>query len=314
MERTFDLVVVGAGRRGLFAALRAKRERPNDRVLVVDAAPFPGGAIRTLRSNGFVLELGPFAFARAELDPILGLLERPPTPIGCAVTTGSVFTGTGLVDALVDPLPVCFPTGAEELIQACRRELGPRLALGRRVIGVTPAAVGWRIELGGESPTSIESQQVVLATPLADASRLMAALDRELPTAADRIPTAPSAFVYLGGERSETRELVGYGIVPADGLDTRVAEMIFCDVAFPGRALPGRRLVRCELRGPAAAQNDDVVIGAALSELRRWAGTTASFAFTRIHRFADPIEDAATVECRVRLQGIAARVPGLTLA
>lgn len=314
MRDVFDVVVLGAGRRGLTAALQTLRDRPEAGVLVVDAAPSPGGGMRTLRSNGFVCELGAFAFDPAEVAPTLALLARPPSPVECLTRHGAVFTGSGLVEVRVDPLPVSFAAGTEELAQACRRALGPRLWLGRRAERVQPATSGWQIELGGESKVVIAAEQVVIATSTSEAARMLGALDRELQALALRLRTETRAFAFLGGHRTESPELVGYGIVPAEGVESPVAEVIVCDAAFPGRALPGRRLVRCEVRGPLPGEVDAAVLAAAEHELRRWTGTAAPFPFTKLHRFATAVDDAALVECRARLHGLVARATGLSLA
>ena len=81
---------------------------------------------------------------------------------------------------------------------------------------------------------------------------------------------------------------------------------------FPNRALPGRVLVRCEVVGPDLAGDDEAVLTAAERELRRWTGCRGHFGFTKLRRFAVEVIDGAWVECRARLQGIAARTPGLT--
>ena len=43
-----------------------------------------------------------------------------------------------------------FPSGSEELVQACRRELGDTLWLGREVNAVQPTEAGWQVTLAGE--------------------------------------------------------------------------------------------------------------------------------------------------------------------
>ena len=77
----YERIVAGAGRRGLTAALRCRREQPSASLLVVEGAPWPGGSLRTQRTNGYVCELGAFAFAAQELAPLLALLPRAPTPL-----------------------------------------------------------------------------------------------------------------------------------------------------------------------------------------------------------------------------------------
>jgi protoporphyrinogen oxidase len=313
----FDQVVLGAGLAGLLAALRQRRTAPDARLLVVDAAPRAGGAVQTLRSNGFVCELGPFAFAREEVAPLLAALQRPPTPIEPlpAGRSGSRFTGAALAPVAVAPLPVAFASGNEALVQACRRELGPTLRLGRAVTAIRAGDGGVELELGGETPTRCAADRLTLALPTAAAARLLAPYDRDLLPTAARLGGTPRAFVFLGGHGGDAPELRGYGIVPDDGIDTEVAEAIFCTQAFAGRALPGRCLVRLELAAAPAGVSDAALAATAVQELRRWTGTTADFPFTKVHRFAaDADTAAAAAECRARLHAAAARLGGVTIA
>jgi len=313
MQSRIDTLVLGAGMRGLVAALRAMRQSPAGTLLVVDAAPRPGGSLRTQRSNGFSCELGPFAFAPEAIAEPLALLASPPRTIAAAVTTGQVFTANGLVATTVDPVPVSFASGAEELAQAIRRELGNRLLLGRAATVVSPQENGFRVTLGGESPTTLEASRLVLALPLRETAGLLGAFDHALPGVADRLRAEPRAFVFLGGDASAMRERTGYGIVAADDVASPLREAIHCDLVFPGRALPGRGLVRCEIGDAGLAADDEATTKTATNELRAWTGTRAAFPFTKVHRFHDDLHDGAAAECRVRLHAIAAAVSDLIL-
>lgn len=303
----FDHVVLGAGLRGLEAALRWRRERPDASLLAVDAAPRPGGSVRTQRSNGFVCELGPFAFAREEVEPLLALLARAPgllEPLPGA-RRGARCDGAGLVPVDVAPLPVSFATGNEELPQACRRELGPALRLGRTAAALRPTADGVEIDLAGEAPGTLLAGRLTMALPLQAVASLLAPFDRQLPLVADRIGAERRAFVHLGGTSPGLRALHGYGIVAAEGAATPMAEAIFCTRVFPRRALGGRALVRVELAPPAeAADDDDALTALAVAELERWTGVRAAPDFVRVDRGTAGLEDAAAVECRARLRAI----------
>jgi protoporphyrinogen oxidase len=311
----YDRVVVGAGLTGLQAALAAQRAAPGAPLLVVDAAPQPGGGVATQRSNGFVCELGPFAFTRDELVPLLELLVAPPPllPAQPAAAFGAVFRAGALERIPVDPEPVACRTGNEELVQACRRQLGAALRLGRAVTAVTPRAAGWTLELGGEVPATAHAAQLLLAVPVAVAAQLLAGLEPALASAAASLQTEPAAFVFLGGLTADHGEVSGYGVLPAEGEPSAVAEAIFCTEAFAQRALPGRCLVRCELTGPAAVGDDSALVATATAELVRWTGVSGPWPFTKVHRFTRPVVDAAHAECRARLLGLAARAPGLVV-
>ncbi|MCC7395807.1 MAG: FAD-dependent oxidoreductase [Planctomycetes bacterium] len=309
-----DLLVVGAGRTGLTAALTALRARPTLRLAVVDALPQPGGTMRTQRSNGFLCELGPFAFAREEVTPLLDLLPAPPRLIECLESgrRGLLITPGGAQPIAVEPLPVSFAAGNEELPQACRRALGPALRLGREVVAITPAGDRFLVELGGEVRHALTTSELLLAVPPPAAGRHLGNFDPALAEVAQRCESRQVAYAWFGGDRGQAPTLVGYGAVPREDLPSPLAEAICCDQVFPGRALPGRFLVRCELTTPPAS--DDEALNTAATELRRWTGTTAAFGFQKLHRFAVPVLDGAWVECRMRLQHLPRRVPGLRLA
>ncbi|MCA8951849.1 MAG: FAD-dependent oxidoreductase [Planctomycetes bacterium] len=309
-----DGVVLGAGLRGLGAALRWP-VRPGETVRIVDRQSRAGGSVRTQRSNGFVCELGPFAFEEAAIAPLLEVLERPPAVLASGCDTGAVFDGARLNPCPVEPRPVSFAGGCEDLVQACRRELGDRMWLGREAVEIRPAdSGGFAIALGGEVPATLTARQLVLALPMANAARLLAGFDRALVDVADRLEREPRAFVFLGGLTRDCRELAGYGIAPAEDVPSAAVEAIFCGNVFPGRCLPDRALVRVELAGDPAQGDDAALAERAVAELRRWTGTAAEFPFVKVHRFETIARDATRAECRARFAGIAARAPGLAMA
>ncbi|MBL9077255.1 MAG: FAD-dependent oxidoreductase [Planctomycetes bacterium] len=307
---TFDHVVVGAGLRGLAVALRRRRERPDGSLLVVDAAPQAGGRVRTQRSNGFVCELGPFAFAGDAIDPVLACLAHAPRPIEPlpGALRGSRLEAAGLVAIDVVPAPRSFATGNEELPQACRRELGSALRLARAVAAVRPTAHGIEVDLAGEARSTIRCRQLTLALPPEAAAPLLAPFDPQLPAVAEQIPTEHRAVVHLGGTSAGLLALQGYGITVAAGADTPLAEVVYCTRVFPRRALGTRALVRIELRADAA-DGEDATSALAITELGRLTGTQPAPEFVRVHRTRHRIEDAVTVEYRARIQAVARQWP-----
>lgn len=309
-----DLLVIGAGLRGMNTALSRRRHQPDARVLVVDRKPWPGDDVQSQRSNGFVCELGPFAFADTELAPHLELLARPPRVVAARPRTGWLFDGHERIEAAVEPPPCSFPTGCEELVQAYRRELDGSLRLGREVVRIEPDESGAiACELGGEVPQRVVARQVSVAIAPAAAAPLLAAFDPRLAEVAGDVRRQRRAFVFLGGLASETTGLTGYGVLPTEGLDTPLAEAIFCSEVFERRALDGRSLVRVELTA-APDLDDTALVALATAELRRCTGTNATFPFAKVHRFDVRDADGAAVECRVRLEDLAARLPALEIA
>ncbi|MFO0390635.1 MAG: FAD-dependent oxidoreductase [Planctomycetota bacterium] len=323
LDNDFDALVLGAGGRGLAAALRLRAAAAAStavppRLLVVDAAPAPGGSIRTQRTNGYVCELGPFAFAAADLAPLLAMLPQAPSPLPClpAARAGWLRTPAGNLPAPVDPEPLTFRTGNEELPQACRRALGPALRLGRPVTAMAPAAAGggFRVLLGGEVPTELTARSVHVALPAAVAGALLGGCDPALPATANRITASPAAFAFLGGDTRPADASFGYGILAADDLPGPVREAIACSQVFPGRAQPGRCLWRVELAGPEAADADDeALLALAERALAEWTGVSSAFGLRKLHRFAAPVADGALVETAARLRELGRRVPGLVV-
>jgi protoporphyrinogen oxidase len=310
---SFDAIVLGAGRRGLAAALAWRRRDPGGRLLVVDAAPVPGGSIRTLRTNGFVCEMGRFAFTDEELAPLLALLEPAPTPIPAlpGAASGWLRTQAGNQPLQVAPKPWTFRSGNEELVQACRRALGGCLRLGRSVAAVDHDGAEFLVHLAGDPPSTALARALHVALPVATAGRLLARFDPALGEAATRIASTARAFAFFGGDRAAAPELRGYGILAAEDQPSPLAEAIFCSEVFPARALAGRFLVRAELVDAPADASDEALLASAAAELRAWTGIGADFPLQRLHRFAAPDADGAFVECRTRLHALPARVPGL---
>lgn len=311
------LLVVGAGIRGLGAALRARESGVAVRLCEAEARP--GGSLATRRSEGFVLELGPFAVARDELDGWLAPLRSRPPLLEAMVRTGfrAEAEGGALREVPLVDQPVAPAGGFEDLAVAYRRELGDALRLGRRVeaIGCEPGpgdGVTFAATLGGEVADRIEAGRLHLAVDLRAAAQLCAPFDPLLPELAGRLVEEPGAFVFVGAQSAHAQAWRGYGIAAADEGEPLV-EAIFATNVFARRAQPGKALTRLEVRGPVATEADEALIAAARERLARWTGSDVPPVFARVHRFATIRRDAACVELRARLLGLAGRIPGLAI-
>ena len=146
---TLDTIVIGAGLRGLRAALAHTAAAPAESLLVIDPLPQPGGSMRTQRTNGYLCELGPFALAAEQLAAATRHLAHAPAAIDAlpGADHGHVFDGSSLQRVPIERAPRSFRTGLEELPQACRRALGPALRLGRAATAVTAANGVFTVEL-----------------------------------------------------------------------------------------------------------------------------------------------------------------------
>jgi oxygen-dependent protoporphyrinogen oxidase len=68
LEKEYDVIIVGAGLSGLCAAFFLEKYCPALRVVLIDQASRPGGAIRTFRENGYQAEWGPHGFLNNVLE------------------------------------------------------------------------------------------------------------------------------------------------------------------------------------------------------------------------------------------------------
>src|SRR5262252_10072549 len=111
---TVNRWVVGAGLRGLVAALRARRDgQPTG---VIERLASPGGEARTQRTEGFVCELGPVALGADELAPVLAALTTPPPLVGPGPDFGWRWNGEALERVAVDGEARTGRTGIEDLV------------------------------------------------------------------------------------------------------------------------------------------------------------------------------------------------------
>lgn len=313
----FDLIVVGAGLRGLHTTLRTRAHNPDARILLVEREAWPGNDVRTQRTNGFVCEIGPMAFTQDELQPHLQLLQKPPRTITSnpEASTGWLFDGESLRALRVEPQPISFASGCEDLVQAYRRDLDGCLRLGRAVtqLQANPEG-GFVLTLGGEVPSELHSKEVVLAVATMDAARLLGHLEPDLASLSEQGAKNERAFVWFGGLTKDAPELRGYGVLPHPEIDTSLAEVIICTNVFPRRAMPDRFLVRCETAMAELPERDEELCRVVEQEVRKWTRTEAAFGFDKVHRFYEPASDGTQAECMARVNEIVDRVPGLSLA
>ncbi|MCB1032724.1 MAG: protoporphyrinogen oxidase, partial [Acidobacteria bacterium] len=84
-QQPYDLVVIGGGPAGLSHAFWQLRERPDLRLLVLEAAPRVGGWVNTVHVDGFQLELGPQGFRPDEsIHAFLDATRLTPHVVPCS--------------------------------------------------------------------------------------------------------------------------------------------------------------------------------------------------------------------------------------
>ena len=322
-----DRLVIGANLDGLACALDARRAW--ETVLLVDAAPRPGGRIQTQRSEGFVCEYGPFALPRSEWDALAQKLRRAPAAVGLqpGAENGFYWNGRERLQTPVGGDPVSGAGGLEDLVTAFRRELDdtslnaegasePVLQLGREVTALAPGDNGvLNATLGGESPRTVTARAVDLFIPLDRAARLLAPLDQALPDLCARFVREPEAMCFLGFSTNAAvaAATAGYGMVveemtePLDGVE----EVLFCTSIYPRRAQPGKSLVRVAFAGDIATCSDEELLDRSRRVLLRVFGLTDAPIFFRCNRSSRPIRDSVDLECRVRLRALDRMMPNL---
>lgn len=307
-----DLVAIGAGLAGLQRGLAARRS--GAQVLVLDRQPLPGGSVRTLRSEGFSCELGPFALGQDAYDQACQELDNPPPRVALqdAARFGQVYNGSELLRTPVEGSPVSGRTGTADLISAYRRELGESLWLGRKATALQPVDSGLRLQLGEDPATICGAEQVDLCMGVRAAASLLEPLDPRLQEPLAQLRQEARAFVFLGTWQDQHVQSAwqGYGLL-TEPPRAALREAIFCSNAFTHRAVAGKALVRIEVDARPDAADDEALALAAEQQLRRvtgWGGTTL---FRRVHRFREPLRDGAYAECQVRLRDLCEQVPGL---
>jgi oxygen-dependent protoporphyrinogen oxidase len=217
--------------------------------------------------------------------------------------------------------PVSFPDGLAELPAALARALGDRRRAGRAA-EIAPVAGGWRVVT--ENGATIDSEQLVLATPATTTAALLSAHAPEAAAALRAIPHAPVAVVCLGflGAGAGTEigmNLDAYGFVVARGEGVQLLGCQYETSVFPGRAPAGGVLLRALLGGtfhPELVDADDGAIAAqAVGDLRRAAGLTRDPDFVDVWRARPGIPQYDLAHAaRVRaVDDAVARLPGLAV-
>jgi protoporphyrinogen/coproporphyrinogen III oxidase len=170
---------------------------------------------------------------------------------------------------------------------------------------------------GGRGPFDA----VVLAVPPRQAAPLLRALDPPAAAEVGAIEAASLAMVALGFPRSAfPRPPDGYGFLVAPGEPLEVLGALFESNLFPGRAPPGRVLVRLIMGGTehpdVVARSDEALLATARDALERAFGPTGTPERTWIARHEGAIPQYLLGH-EARVQRIAQRLaalPGLELA
>jgi len=184
-------------------------------------------------------------------------LERPGGPAGPGGTLTS------------------FRNGIETLVEGLARAHGDALELGRPALALLRlGGGGWRIEAEGGP---VDADEVVLATPAAQAAPLVAPLDGALARTLEEIPNAGLAVVALAFDAAALGGAPrGFGFLAPRGEGLRILGCLWDSSIFPGRAPAGKVLWRAMIGGAldplAVALPDDELIGLVRGDLERAMG------------------------------------------
>jgi oxygen-dependent protoporphyrinogen oxidase len=215
---------------------------------------------------------------------------------------------------------VALPGGMRELSDALIGRLPtPAVRTGIGVESVAPSRAAFTLQLSNGERLSVSS--LVVATPPAATSRIVAPIDERLANLCGRVSSASVVTVALGFARSAVRHpLNGSGfVVPRrEGLRIRAASWV--SSKWQGRAPEGRVLLRAYLGGatePAVVDLDDSsLIAAAHGDMTRLLGIVGEPELTRVYRWrnATPQLEVGHVALMQAIDERLAEYPGLFLA
>jgi oxygen-dependent protoporphyrinogen oxidase len=240
--------------------------------------------------------------------PQLRALER---------SSGSVLGGLSSVAEPDEQPPfLSLRRGMETLVATLVQSLGRTRIETGRATGIRRTPSGFDVELDGDA---LAADGVVVATPAATTSELVAELDAALAEELAGIPYGPSVVVTLAFDSRHLAPLAGYGYVVPRVERTDALACTWSSEKWDGRAPAGAALVRVYLgrfggRDLTEAE-DDELIALALDELRL-VDVRAVPTLTRVHRWplGMPQYVLGHPERLDRIDEAVARHPGLALA
>jgi oxygen-dependent protoporphyrinogen oxidase len=160
---------------------------------------------------------------------------------------------------------VSFQNGLGELVDALAASIGEQLRLNSPVKTIERSNNGWRVEVAGDAPETIEADAVVLATPHHITQRLIGVLDPRIEKLCEDVQSAPAVVVALGYREADVPhplQGIGYLVPRAEG--SRVLGVLWSTSIFPGhRARPGQVLFQAVQGGARhrdICEEDDVTL------------------------------------------------------
>jgi oxygen-dependent protoporphyrinogen oxidase len=181
-----------------------------------------------------------------------------------------------------------FRDGLQELIDALAGALGTRFQPSTPIVRLSDmGSRGFRVHVREGAPLDVDA--VVLACPAWHAARLVEAMDHELGSALDDIPSAAVNVVHVGYRRDAVGpQPEGFGyLVPRDQ-GVRILGVLWPSCMFDARAPDGSILMTVMVGGAhdpdAAGLNDDDLLRLVTEDLRKTLGIHANPYFVRVLR------------------------------
>ncbi len=210
-----------------------------------------------------------------------------------------------------------FRNGMGQLSQALASRLEDRIAFNCKVQSIIREAHGYDIVVDDRR---IQAKHLVLATPPAEAGRLLAFLNQELSELITTIPMAPVATVHMGFE-SQLEEIPnGFGFLSPRNQGIRSLGVLFPSRIFANRA-PGQGdllvgFVGGMLDESALELSDQGILELVLRDLEVLVGLKRQPDFVRIRRVSKAIPQflLGHLQRMEKAQVRISQYPGLYLA
>jgi oxygen-dependent protoporphyrinogen oxidase len=179
--------------------------------------------------------------------------------------------------------------GMQRLVEAIAARLPPGVVLLKTRVERIERHSDWKLIVGGDSqPQSFDD--LILATPGAVSSRLLASIDSKLGELVGRVTYAGCAVALVGIRREQlARPLNGFGFVVPTIEQRKIIAGSLASLKFPGRAPEGKLLLRVFVGGALqpelAALPDEDIRRIVFAELRELLGLSGEPEFFEVARW-----------------------------
>jgi len=210
-------------------------------------------------------------------------------------------------------------TGLAEIVEALIENLKSKINLrfNTRVTQINNHQLQYQVEL--EDGSSLDSDSVILATPVPVSGTLLASFDHSLASVLQSIPYASTATVSLAYRQSDLpRPLDGYGYVIPRREGRRALACTWTSTKFPHRAPDGYALIRVFVgrAGQDIPWNENDLLELAKEELNLTLGINVEPILSRVFMWekAMPQYNLGHPEKLIQIESALEKYPGLALA